>query len=182
MSALNADPEGPSRYLRSKGEAEAIVAVPGLDWTIFRPSVIFGREDAFLNLFATLLRFVPVMALAGPQARFQPVYVGDVAECFAGALRLPLGGLAALDRASTRYAAGSLRRERSPAGRADRDLGRHSARSGIRARASAGKLLARQPRVVQKDSVCDCAFRELASFRSARTVVPSISDEAIKSR
>ena len=54
MSALNADPAGPSRYLRSKGEAEAIVAASGLDWTIFRPSVIFGREDAFLNLFAKL--------------------------------------------------------------------------------------------------------------------------------
>ena len=57
MSALNADPRGPSRYLRSKGEAEAIVAASGLAWTIFRPSVIFGREDSFLNLFATLERF-----------------------------------------------------------------------------------------------------------------------------
>ena len=86
MSALNADPAGPSRYLRSKGEAEAIVAASGLDWTIFRPSVIFGREDAFLNLFARLLRFVPVMALAGAEARFQPVYVGDVAQCIVDAL------------------------------------------------------------------------------------------------
>ena len=64
MSALNADPAGPSRYLRSKGEAEAAVAASGLDWTIFQPSVIFGREDAFLNLFARLLRIAPVMALA----------------------------------------------------------------------------------------------------------------------
>ena len=56
MSALNADPAGPSRYLRSKGEAEAAIAASGLDWTIFQPSVIFGREDAFLNLFAQLLR------------------------------------------------------------------------------------------------------------------------------
>ena len=45
MSALNADPEGPSRYLRSKGEAEAAIVASGLDWTIFGPSVIFGRED-----------------------------------------------------------------------------------------------------------------------------------------
>lgn len=88
MSALNADPAGPSRYLRSKAEGEAVVAASGLDWTIFEPSVIFGREDRFLNLFARLLRFAPVMPLAGADVRFQPVYVGDVAECMTRALPL----------------------------------------------------------------------------------------------
>jgi uncharacterized protein YbjT (DUF2867 family) len=86
MSSLNADPQGPSRYQRSKGEAEGTVAASGLDWTIFEPSVIFGREDRFLNLFASLLRHLPVMALARARTRFQPVYVGDVAHCFAHAL------------------------------------------------------------------------------------------------
>jgi uncharacterized protein YbjT (DUF2867 family) len=86
MSALNADPAGPSRYQRSKGEAEAAIAASGLDWTIFRPSVIFGREDRFLNLFATIQRVLPVMAIAAAQTRFQPVFVGDVAQCFAHAL------------------------------------------------------------------------------------------------
>ena len=89
MSALNADAEGPSGYQRSKGRAEAAVVASGLAWTIFQPSVIFGREDAFLNLFARLLRFLPVMALAGANVRFQPVFVGDVAKAFANALDEP---------------------------------------------------------------------------------------------
>jgi len=52
MSAINARPDGPSQYLRSKGEAEGVVATSDIAWTIFRPSVIFGREDSFLNMFA----------------------------------------------------------------------------------------------------------------------------------
>jgi NADH dehydrogenase len=88
MSALNADVDGPSRYLRSKGEAAAAVMASGLDWTIFEPSVIFGREDSFLNLFARLARMFPVLPLAGANVKFQPVYVGDVAHCHARALAL----------------------------------------------------------------------------------------------
>jgi uncharacterized protein YbjT (DUF2867 family) len=88
MSALNADPAGPSRYLRSKAEGEAAVSASDLDWTIFQPSVIFGREDRFLNLFAKLLRIAPLLPLGGADTRFQPVYVGDVAECIARALPL----------------------------------------------------------------------------------------------
>jgi uncharacterized protein YbjT (DUF2867 family) len=82
MSSLGAAPAAPSAYLRSKGEAETIVADSGLAWTVFRPSIIFGREDSFLNLFAQLLRFLPVVALGSPNARFQPVFVEDVAAAF----------------------------------------------------------------------------------------------------
>ena len=86
MSALGADVHGPSKYQRTKGAAEALVRASDLDWTIFRPSVIFGRDDSFLNLFATLLKLAPVMFLASPNARFQPVYVEDVAGAFVHSL------------------------------------------------------------------------------------------------
>jgi len=86
MSALGAAADAPSRYLRSKADGEAAVVASGVAATIFRPSVIFGREDTFLNLFAKLARWFPVLPLAGANARFQPIYVGDVAACFERAL------------------------------------------------------------------------------------------------
>jgi NADH dehydrogenase len=87
MSALNAAADGPSGYLRSKGDAEAVMRASGLDVTIFRPSVIFGREDKFLNTFAALLKCFPAMIVPAAHARFQPVYVGDVAQAFAESLK-----------------------------------------------------------------------------------------------
>jgi uncharacterized protein YbjT (DUF2867 family) len=79
VSALGAGPDAPSRYLRSKAAGEAALAAAGLDLTVLRPSVIFGEHDHFLNLFATLQSVFPVMPLAGASARFQPVWVQDVA-------------------------------------------------------------------------------------------------------
>lgn len=81
VSALKASPDAPSYYLRSKGEAEKLIRDQNtaLDWTIFQPSVMFGRGDAFLTRFAGLLGAIPlVFPLARPNARLQPVWVDDV--------------------------------------------------------------------------------------------------------
>jgi NADH dehydrogenase len=88
MSALRAG-EGESFYLRTRGEAEARVKASPLAWTIFRPSVIFGPGDGLFFRFAQLLRLTPVLPLARAEARFAPVYVGDVAEAFARAVAHP---------------------------------------------------------------------------------------------
>ena len=87
VSALGVSPSTPSAYLlyKARGE-EAVLAARELAVTVFRPSVIFGPEDSFLNTFAKLARFFPVLPIASPQARFQPVYVGDVARAMNHAL------------------------------------------------------------------------------------------------
>ena len=80
----------PSRYLRSKAAGEEKVRqARDLDWTILRPSVVFGTGDSFLNLFARLHRVLPVLALAKAEARFQPVWVGDVAQAIVNVLDTP---------------------------------------------------------------------------------------------
>lgn len=88
MSALRAG-EGSSHYLRTRGEAEALVRASPLAWTIFRPSVIFGDGDGLFFRFASLLRVAPMLPIARARAKFQPVHVGDVAEAFARALAHP---------------------------------------------------------------------------------------------
>ena len=86
MSSMGADSSGPSMYQRSKGDGDAQVQASTLDWTIFRPSVVFGPEDNFLNMFATLAKFFPLLPIGYADTRFQPVWVGDVADAFVNAL------------------------------------------------------------------------------------------------
>lgn len=90
VSALGVGAQAPSVYLRSKAAGEAVwqqaLAGDG-DLTILRPSVIFGAEDSFTNLFAKLQRLFPLLPLAGAGARFQPVWVGDVAQAVVNSLQ-----------------------------------------------------------------------------------------------
>ncbi len=92
VSALKAAHDAPSEYLRSKAAGEQQIRAAeanGVQTTIFRPSVIFGRDDAFLNLFAWLAQLSPVIPLGCPNARFQPIYVDDVAKAIASCLDNP---------------------------------------------------------------------------------------------
>jgi len=90
MSALGVEAgRDVSDYYRTKWRAEEIVRGAGLESTIFRPSVVFGRDDDFFNRFVRILRWSPVVPLpAGGRSRFQPVWIGDVAECFLQATRM----------------------------------------------------------------------------------------------
>jgi len=86
VSAIGADAESTSAYARSKAEGEAAVLAAVPTAVILRPSVIFGVEDEFFNRFATMARYFPVVPVVGADTKFQPVYVGDVAEAAARAL------------------------------------------------------------------------------------------------
>jgi uncharacterized protein YbjT (DUF2867 family) len=91
MSALNANENGPSKYLQSRGRGEANVlavakANPNIKVTMFQPSVVFGEHDKFLNMFANLVKIFPVIPLGSASAQFQPVWVEDVARAIAESL------------------------------------------------------------------------------------------------
>lgn len=90
VSAIGADPASPSRYGKSKGDGEAAVLAAFPAATILRPSIVFGREDQFVNRFANLIRTLPVVPIIRGPARFQPVFVGDVAQAVAASIAAPL--------------------------------------------------------------------------------------------
>lgn len=98
ISAIGADAGSEADYGRSKAAGEAAVRAAFPNATILRPSIVFGREDAFVNRFAGLIRMLPVVPVIGANTKFQPVFVGDVAKAVAAALlsnggeTLELGG------------------------------------------------------------------------------------------
>jgi NADH dehydrogenase len=89
ISAIGADPDAASRYAATKGIGEALLREAFPTATILRPSLVFGPEDALFNRFAGLARLSPVMPVICGDTRFQPVYVGDVADAVMAALARP---------------------------------------------------------------------------------------------
>ena len=98
ISAIGADAQSEADYGRSKAAGEAAVRAAFPEATILRPSIVFGREDAFVNRFAGLIRMLPVVPVIGAETKFQPVFVGDLAKAVVAALShaggetLELGG------------------------------------------------------------------------------------------
>lgn len=123
MSAIGADPESASAYGKSKGKGEAAVRAAFPATVILRPSIIFGREDQFINRFAGLIRMLPIVPVIGGATKFQPVFVGDVAHAVAAIVTDPqahaaktyeLGGPEVMTMTETnRWIADSTGRERS---------------------------------------------------------------------
>jgi uncharacterized protein YbjT (DUF2867 family) len=90
LSAIGADPGSPSAYARTKAQGEAALRAAFPAATILRPSIVFGPEDGFFNRFARMTQLSPVLPLiGGGHTRFQPVYVGDVADAVVAALAMP---------------------------------------------------------------------------------------------
>lgn len=89
ISAIGADAASDSAYGRSKGDGEAAVRAAFPAATILRPSIVFGREDQFVNRFAAMIASAPVVPVLRAGTKFQPVYVGDVADAVVAALDHP---------------------------------------------------------------------------------------------
>jgi NADH dehydrogenase len=92
ISAIGADAQSPSLYARSKAAGEVAVRAASPGATILRPSIVFGTEDQFFNRFAAMATMSPVIPIVGGSTKFQPVYVGDVADAIMAALAPAHGG------------------------------------------------------------------------------------------
>ena len=172
MSALGAADSAPSKYLQSKAAGEAAVRESGaeLPFTIFRPSVIFGEHDHFLNLFARLARVFPLIPLGGADAKFQPIWVEDVARCFVSSLGDPRALGSAYDLGGPRaYTLAELARFAAAAiGRHPRIVALPGALASLQAfffEHLPGALLTRDNlRSMSVDNVCAGPFPQVFGF------------------
>jgi NADH dehydrogenase len=193
MSALGAQADAPSAYLRSKAEGEARLmrsAGDALAVTIFRPSVIFGAGDSLLGLFARMQRVLPVMLLGSPGAKFQPVWVEDVARAYCVALearsafgqRYELCGPQVYTLRELVAAAGRLSGHPRPIIGLGRTL---SYLQALALEFSPLKLLTRDNlRSMSVDNVCACAWPELFAPAPSplEAIAPSYLSPAVPRR
>lgn len=181
ISALGADPGSPSAYGRSKAEGEQAVLAAFPNATIFRPSLLFGREDAFVNRFAAMIASAPVVPVLRGAVRFQPVYVADVAQAVIAALGDPephggttyeLGGPDILTMSELfRWIAGAIGREPRFIELPDA-LGSMIAAFGV----FPGAPITRdQWRMLQRDNVVSAGAEGLAAFDITPTPLASVA-------
>jgi len=173
MSALAASDAAPSDYLRSKARGEATIrdAAAGLPWTILRPSIIFGADDRFLNMFSGLMSLLPVVPLARANARFQPIWVEDVARAIATVLGNPrcfgqayelCGPHAYTLRELVEFVAGATQRRRAVIALPD---WASSAQAFVLERLP-GKLMTRDNlKSMSVDNVCSGGFPDVLGFQ-----------------
>lgn len=181
MSALNADTNAASAYLRSKAAAENALKKSRLDWTILRPSVVFGRGDSFLTLFAALASLVPVLPLAGANAKFQPIWVEDLTRVTIASLSKPetIGQSYDLCGPNIYTLRELVTLAAATAGTCTRIIGLNPFLAWLQARIMEllpVKLLSRDNLLsMQKDSVCGCAFPSI--FGITPTALEAVAPE-----
>jgi len=172
MSALGTRPAAVSRYHQTKYRAEEEVRQSGLDWTIFRPSVIFGPRDEFINRLALQIAKLPLVPVIGDGSyRLQPIYAGDVARCFADALDMPetVGAsfeLCGMDRFSYREMLDLIGRVigRRTVRKLRLPLGLMELLIPYLQRFSSFPITMDQLRMLLEESVCDGTWRETFRF------------------
>ncbi len=178
VSAIGADADSASNYARTKGEAEAAVRDAFANATILRPSTVFGREDQFINRFAGMVSRLPVVPVLRAGARFQPVYVGDVASAVVAALGDParfggrmfeLGGPEVLTMLEIQQ------RIATHVGRAPTFLPLPDAAGAILSKVPGGPLTGDQWLLLQRDSVVSAGHDGLTALGVARTPFDAVA-------
>ncbi|SEL95918.1 NADH dehydrogenase [Sphingomonas palmae] len=178
VSAIGADAESASNYARTKGEAETAVRNAYVNATILRPSTVFGREDQFINRFAGMIAKLPVVPVLRAQARFQPVYVGDVANAVVASLGDPtrfggdtfeLGGPEVLTMLEIQQ------RIAAHIGRNPTFLPLPDAVGGLLASVPGGPLTGDQWKLLQRDSVVSAGSEGLTAMGLARTPFDAVA-------
>jgi len=178
VSAIGADADGASNYARTKGEAEAAVREAFANATILRPSTVFGREDQFINRFAGMVSRLPVVPVLRGGARFQPVYVGDVANAVVAALGDPerfgghlyeLGGPEVLTMLEIQQ------RIATHVGRAPTFLPLPDAAGAMLSKLPGGPLTGDQWLLLQRDSVVSAGADGLTALGVARTPFDAVA-------